>query len=204
MYYVKRGETVNGPYDESTVQTLFDGQKLKPNDLVSERPDGPWLLLAQSGIVASLLAPAAGRKVAYAGQAARQVRLQEKRRAAAAVDPGKTRRDVLYILGSIAGVFVFLAIVLMFVGFMWFWAPKTKTVRLEVGEATFTLKPGGWSHVSVVCDNGLVASAEWRPNSANQFGYEIGEPKVNRNVNQMSVMLLLRRVIANYLNGEYD
>jgi len=82
---------------------------------------------------------------------------------------------------------------------------KTKIVRLQAGKATITdKKSNGTSHVKIELDNGLVIDADWERNSFNDFGYDIGEPTINRTTNRLAIMVTARTVIANYLNGKYD
>jgi hypothetical protein len=82
--------------------------------------------------------------------------------------------------------------------------PTIKTFRLEVGKATFRLQKNGWNELKVECNNGLIAETRWRPNPADEFGYDIAEPTVNQTTNRLAVMILLRGIIANYMNGKYD
>ena len=82
---------------------------------------------------------------------------------------------------------------------------KVTKVTVKAGDVTITDREGdGLSHVKIECNNGLVVDADWERNSANDFGYDIYEPEVNRDTNRLAVMILARTVIANYLKGEYD
>ena len=45
-YFVKRGETVKGPFSLEKLQSLLAEKKLKGNDLVGASNDGPWERLA--------------------------------------------------------------------------------------------------------------------------------------------------------------
>jgi predicted small secreted protein len=85
-----------------------------------------------------------------------------------------------------------------------FTGKKITEVSIEAGEALITDDEDGVSNVEISCNNGLVIKAEWKRNSSNDYGYDIYEPEVNQDYNRLTVMIMARRVIANYLNGEYD
>lgn len=85
-----------------------------------------------------------------------------------------------------------------------FTGKKITEVSIEAGEALITDDEDGVSNIKISCNNGLVIKAEWKRNSSNEYGYDIYEPEVNQDYNRLTVMIMARRVIANYLNGEYD
>lgn len=79
------------------------------------------------------------------------------------------------------------------------------TVETDVGKVRITDKgDDGLSHVTIECNNGLVIDADWKRNSYNEFGYDVYEPSVSEAYNRFAVMMTVRGVIANYLNGNYD
>jgi hypothetical protein len=80
---------------------------------------------------------------------------------------------------------------------------QTKRVQLEAGVATFTINRNGPHHLHVVFNSGLIADADWKENSLNDFGYDIYEPQVSQVTNKLALMIMLRGIIANYLNGKY-
>ena len=77
-------------------------------------------------------------------------------------------------------------------------------VRIDAGDVIIVDDKARMSSVEIQCNNGLIITADWQRNPYNEFGYNIFKPKVNRTTNETVVMILARRVIANYLNGEYD
>lgn len=81
---------------------------------------------------------------------------------------------------------------------------KITEVSIEAGEALINDDEDGVSNVEISCNNGLVIKAEWKRNSSNEYGYDIYEPEVNQDYNRLTVMIMARSVIANYINGEYD
>ena len=82
---------------------------------------------------------------------------------------------------------------------------NVKTVETDVGNVQITDKgDNDLSHVTIKCNNGMVIDADWRRNSYNEFGYDVHEPSVSETYNRFAVMVTVRSVIANYLNGNYD
>ena len=83
---------------------------------------------------------------------------------------------------------------------------KVIKVEIEAGSATITDRgtdSGEISHLKLKCNNGLIINADWKRNPYNEFGYDLYEPTVSEDTNRLAVMLLVRGVIANYLNGYY-
>jgi hypothetical protein len=80
---------------------------------------------------------------------------------------------------------------------------ETKRYVLEAGVATFTINRNGPHHLHVVFNSGLIAEADWKENPLNEFGYDIYEPQVSQDINKLALMIMLRGIIANYLNGKY-
>ena len=81
---------------------------------------------------------------------------------------------------------------------------KVTRVQVKAGDVTITDDEDGVSHVKIECNNGLVIDADWKRNSANEFGYDIYEPEVSETYNRLAVMMMARGVIAGYLRGEYN
>ena len=81
---------------------------------------------------------------------------------------------------------------------------KVTRVQVKAGDVTITDDEDGVSHVKIECNNGLVIDADWKRNSANDFGYDIYEPEVCETYNRLTVMMMARGVIAGYLRGDYD
>jgi len=81
---------------------------------------------------------------------------------------------------------------------------KITRVEAKVGKITITDDEDAVSHVRIDCNNGLQIDADWKRNPANNFGYDIYEPTVNRDENRLAVMMSARMVIAAYLRGEYE
>jgi hypothetical protein len=83
--------------------------------------------------------------------------------------------------------------------------PKVVIVNVEAGKATITdREDDDLSHLKMECNNGLVVECDWDRNPQSEFGYDIYEPTVSEDYNQLAVMILCRGVIAPYLRGEYD
>ncbi|MFN9912007.1 MAG: hypothetical protein ACK53L_05465, partial [Pirellulaceae bacterium] len=72
------------------------------------------------------------------------------------------------------------------------------------GTAVFTINRSGPHHLLMNFNSGLVAEADWKENPFNDFGYDIYEPTVSETTNRLSLMIMLRGIIANYLKGEYN
>jgi len=82
-------------------------------------------------------------------------------------------------------------------------ARKTTRVTITAGDVIIVDDKNGISSVEIQCNDGTIIEADWERNSTNEFGYNIYEPTVNKTTNRLAVMILARKVIANYLNGEY-
>lgn len=80
---------------------------------------------------------------------------------------------------------------------------KTTRVTITAGDAIIIDDKNGMSSVEIQYNDGTVIEANWQRNSANEFGYDIYPPKVNRSTNRLAVMISARSVITNYLNGKY-
>ena len=81
---------------------------------------------------------------------------------------------------------------------------KVTRVQVKAGDVIITDDEDGMSHVKIECNSGLVIDADWKRNSANDFGYDIYEPEVSETYNRLAVMMMARGVIAGYLRGEYE
>ena len=77
-------------------------------------------------------------------------------------------------------------------------------MTVKVGEVTIIDDLNGLSSVEIQCNDGTIIKAKWKRNSANDFGYDVDEPVVNRTTNRLALMIVVRSVIANYLKGNYS
>lgn len=87
-----------------------------------------------------------------------------------------------------------------------FSSAKFTKVDLEVGKAIITdrgVENDQTSHLNLKCNNGLIIDVDWNRNPYNEYGYDIYEPTVSEDTNRLAVMITVRGVIANYLNGRY-
>ncbi len=80
---------------------------------------------------------------------------------------------------------------------------RVKRVKVEIGDITITDDRSGISHVKIACNNGNVIEADWERNSFNDFGYDVYKPTVTMDTNRLAVMVIVRKVIVNYLDGNY-
>ena len=82
---------------------------------------------------------------------------------------------------------------------------KTKKVDTELGKAVIKESSFGKDFLKVTCNNGLVIEADWE-SSTNEsgFGYDLIDVRVSEDFDEFTVYLIVRGIIANYLNGEYD